>query len=798
MAIRGRLLIIFLLGQASFITAADAPAKSYVIQTVAGSDSTGDGGSALAAQFGQTEGIAVDAAGAIYIADADDNRVRKISADGRIQTVTGTGVAGFSGDGGPAVQALLSHPYGLAVDAAGNLFIADLGNARVRKVSTDGKIQTVAGGGSIVPGGNGDGGPAVLAQLLQPRNVAVDRDGTFYISDFGANRIYQISPAGIITTLAGTGNAGFSGDGSVALLAQLKSPAGLATDLNGALYIADTGNNRIRKVFRGVITTVYNTTGPTGVAIGPSGALYIASTNYFGTSTKAIAGVAPARDVAVDSAGNLYATTGQFVRKVTSAGVVTTVAGSAAPRYFGGDNGPANAGRLHAPAGVAIDDAGNFYIADTANNRVRKVTAAGIISTIAGTGDLAQLNGPRSVAVDQFHNVYVADSGNNAIRKITPDGFISTLATQLNDPEYITSASDGSLYVADTGNNRVLKLTATGVLSTVTQIVGPIGLALDLSGNLFVVSGKRITEITPDGIATVLIDGLFSPRGIGVNGDGDLFIAESGVNVIRRLTPSGVLSIIAGTGQAGFSGDGALAGPAQLNAPQDLAIDAQGNILVADSGNNRVRALTPSAIADVTLGAAIVHAATLAPGPIAPGEIVTIFGSGFIPDQTQLYFDGTPAAIFYSGTSQINALAPSDLTPNALTEIGIVANGVKVADFPAAVVAVQPGIFTVAGGTGQAAATNEDGSINTESNPAERGSIISLYATGEGSDVNVISLKIGGYAAELLYAGPAPGFPGLMQVNARVPAGFLPPGNQPVVLWVGTVATQDGVTIAVR
>lgn len=280
MFIRARFVLFFLPGFAALPAAADSSASPYIIQTVAGSDFAADGASALTAVLSQTEGIAVDSSGAIYVADADGNRVRKITPDGRIQTVAGTGVPGFAGDGGSSTAALLSHPYGVAVDARGDLYIADLGNARVRKISPDGVIRTIAGGGAIVPGGNGDGGPATSAQLLEPRNVAIDPDGTLYISDFGTHRVYRISPGGILTTLTGTGNAGFSGDGGSAQLAQLNSPAGVASDSNGALYIADSANNRIRKVYQGVITTVYSVTGPTGVSMSPSGALYIAASGY--------------------------------------------------------------------------------------------------------------------------------------------------------------------------------------------------------------------------------------------------------------------------------------------------------------------------------------------------------------------------------------------------------------------------------------------------------------------------------------------------------------------------------------
>jgi uncharacterized protein (TIGR03437 family) len=811
--IRTRLLLVSLLGLAPFLAAANPLANSYIIQTVAGSDFAADGPSALAAIFSQTEGIAIDSSGAMYVADANDNRVRKINLDGSIQTVAGTGLAGLAGDGGPSKAALLSHPYGVAVDAQGNLYIADLGNARVRKISPDGTIRTIAGGGTIVPGGNGDGGPATSAQLLEPRNVAVDPDGTLYISDFGAHRVYRVSPGGILTTLAGTGSAGFSGDGGASQLARLNSPAGLASDSSGTLYIADSANNRIRKVYQGVITTVYNVTASTGVAISPTGALYIAASGYFGTQFKAIGGIPSARDVALDRAGNAYATTGQYVHKVTSSGTVSTVAGSGAAPYFGGDNGPAAVARLHAPSGLAVDDAGNWYVADTANNRIRKITAAGIITTIAGTGDagprgdngsatLAQLNGPRSVAVDSQHNIYIADSGNNSIRKITPGGIISTVAVQLGvqlkDPEYVAIDSKDSLYIADAGNGRVLKVTSSGLVSIVMLVLQPSAVTVDGNGNIYVSAAKAISKITPTGALTTVLDGLNSPRGLAVTAAGDLIVADTGANVVRRLSSTGVLSTIAGAGAAGFSGDGLPASAAQLNSPADLVVDLTGTIWIADSGNNRIRTLTPSVIPDVTVPATLVHSATMAPGPIAPGEIVTIFGAGFDPNQTQLLFDGERATVFYVGTGQINALAPADLAAGSITDIGILVDSVKVADVPSQVVSAAPGIFTIGNGTGQAAAVNQDGTLNSESNPAARGSIVSLYATGQGQAASAVSLKIGLYAAGLLYAGPAPGFPGLLQINAQVPAGFLPPGIQPVVLSVGSAASQAGVTIVVH
>jgi uncharacterized protein (TIGR03437 family) len=783
-----------------------APAQTYNIRTVAGIDANGDGGPALNALLSQAEGIAVDGTGSVYIADAADNRVRKITPDGKIETFAGTGVAGFAGDGGPDTAALLNQPYGLAVDTAGNVYIADLGNARVRKVSIDGTIQTIAGGGSMVASGSSTI-PAANAQFLEPRNIAVDPNGTVYISDFAANIVYQIA-GGMLSIFAGTGNAGFGGDGSSATQAQLKAPAGLASDGAGNVYIADSGNNRIRKVSHGIISSIFTTIAPTGVAITSGGTLYIASAGYFGTQFAGIGGLTPAVDVAVDKSGNVFVTEMLYVREISKTGT-NLIAGTGAPRFFGGDGGPATEARLHVPSGLTQDSAGNWYIADAANHRVRKIDLSGVITTIAGTGTpgingdnglaaQAQLNGPLSVAADSRGDLYVADTGNNALRKITPGGMISTVSTQLNVPSYVAVGPDQSVYVADTGNNRVVRFTPSGMASTVIQALAPSAVMVDAQGNVYVSTQSGVSKLSSIGALTTVLDRLKVPRGLGLAANGDLLICETGANVIRRVPQPGGSVIIAGNGVAGFSGDSGVATSAKLNTPEDIAIDATGQIWIADSANNRIRVLTPSsAPAQTTAAMTLVNAASMAGGPIAAGEIVSIFGAGFVPDQTQVMFDHQPATTFYVGANQINALAPAQFTANS-TEISIAVNGINLADWTANVTGSSPALFTLSGGTGQAAATNEDGSVNSPANPAQRGSIVTFYATGQGSAPAVIALTVGNYPAELLYAGPAPGFPGLMQINAQIPGGFLSPGVQPVVLTVGPAASQSGVTIALQ
>lgn len=816
---------------AAALSGAAQPVGSYTINTVAGSDWVGDGGPATSAILIQSQGMVMDGAGNLYIADAGDHRVRRVSASGVIQSVAGTGIFGFSGDGGPAVQAQLNSPYGLALDTQGNLYIADLGNARVRRVSADGNITTVAGGGALPAGGANNGTVATMLALQSPRNLAFDASGNLYISDFGAAQVYQVSPQGSLVTFAGTGVAGASGDNGAAILAQLNHPAGLAFDAKGALYIADSGNHLVRRVAQGLITSYARASTPTGLAFDGSGNLYIADTSAGDIAVIPAAGTAspiavPALDVAYSSGMGLYASTGTLV-VAAAAKVPVAVAGGGNLAH--GDNGPATLARLNHPAGVSTDAAGNIYIADRDNNRIRQVAPSGTITTIAGTGVAgnsgdggaaiaAELNQPASVTVDASGNLYIADTGNARVRKVTPDGNIAA-ATDLGliSPVYAIADSSGTLYIADAGAGKILTAGSNGVPATlVSGLTSPRGLALDGQGNLYFTDAgaARVASLSPGGTVTSIGSGWNVPRGVAVDSAGNVWVADTGLQQIIQVGAGGGTTVIAGSGTAGFSGDGGAAATAQLGFPWDIALAAGGVALIADLENNRIRSLTPPAAATqtqtssaTTSGAAspatpvpgdvtIVNAASFVPGPVAPDMLLLIQGSGLSPTQipdTTIAFGSNPARIISADASGIEVLAPAVIAGSTSVPIEILYQNAVIASVPVAVASEAPGLFT--GSAGQAAANNSDGSVNSQANPAARGSIVALYGTGLGIAGDPVTVSIGNYPAQVLYAGPAANYPGLFQINAQVPSGYAPTGDLPVVVTVGTSPTQTDVLL---
>jgi len=922
-----------------------------IITTVAGGQGqagfAGDGGPATSALLTNPTGIAIDRSGNLYIADRANNRIRLVTAStGIITTIAGSSKTGFTGDGGPAAQATLTLPTGLAFDSSGNLYIADSNNWAIRKISTSGIITTVAGTGQ--PGSGGDNGPATKAQLSGPQGIAVDASGNLYIVDSGNQRIRYVNAAGTIVTIAGSGAAGFSGDGGAAISAQFSSPMGIALDASDAVYVADLDNNRIRRfTVGGAINTFAGTTR----SIGDGGPSIQARLN------------AP-WSIAVDSTGNLYIAdrSDNRVRKVTPSGTIATLAGNGQNGY-GGDGGPSTMAILNTPNGIAVDSAGNLYIADAGNNRIRRVSAStGIITTFAGSGGYsytgpgtggdggpataATLTYPGAVAVDGLGNVYLTDVVQSntspaalAIRRVTADGKINTwvggnpapgfsgdggppLEAQLSTGINIAGGSDGSLYIADQGNNRIRK-------------VDPAGAAINT------IAGNGNASNSGDG-GPALSAGVSGPWSVLVDAAGNLYIGD--IPVVRKVSPGGVIGTYAGTGRYAFSGDGGPATSASLTGMPGLALDTGNNLYMVDAGNRRIREVQPAASPATALSATSVTfnlaaagstattqtfaltnsgqgtlnwaaAATTTAGgawlsvspaigsvvagqpgttltvtanpvslsagdyygeiqvtspsaashvqivtvrltvgtageappqvaaggvlnaasyslqtPVAPGSLVSIFGSGFtdaaglqvateypwptVLGTTTVTVGGESAPIYVATAGQINAMMPFDLPVNAILPVVVTRGNAVSAPQPVSVVSSQPGVFTQTAngqGIGVVVIVNPDGSETEVGGAisAKAGDVLAIYCTGLGDvsptevagfpaspsplaqAIDTVTLTIGGVNAQVLFAGPTPGFTGLYQVNAIVPSGIAPSQQVPLVL------SQDGRTSSV-
>ncbi|HEX6430619.1 MAG TPA: T9SS type A sorting domain-containing protein [Niastella sp.] len=551
---------------------------------------------------------------------------------------------GTIGDGKPATEIGIALTdaltEGIAIDAAENLYILDMANVRIRKVSAaTGIISTYAGNGSVTP--SGDGGPALTAGLGYVSAMTSDRAGNIYFSLSGSIRKIDAATS-IITTIAGTGTFGFSGDGGLAINAQIQGGRALTVDTFGNIYLTQT--NRIRKIT--AATGIINTIAGTGI-LGNSG-----------DGGPAInAQLAGAWALTTDNAGNLYMAeySGNVIRKVTAAtGIITRYAGTGTLVGFGGDGGLATAAQFNRPYAIATDAAGNLYLSD--NNRIRKINAAtGIINTIAGngpgttTGDggdasFASFSDLRHLVLSPAGNVYVNDYKHHVIRKITAAtniisnhcgnysrgvsgiGGLASLA-QLYQSFYISVDRPGNIYMSDYHNHKIYRIeAATGIINTIAgtgnqglnhgnggpataaNIVAPTGVVTDTSGNFyFIENGMAVRKVN---IATGIITHVAGGIQYGYSGDGgpatsalfnranalaldkagNLYISDRDNHVIRKISAAtGIITTVAGSGTAGLSGDSGLATSATLNQPSGVAVDRSGNIYIADRYNSLIR-----------------------------------------------------------------------------------------------------------------------------------------------------------------------------------------------------------------
>jgi sugar lactone lactonase YvrE len=683
----------------------------------------GTGGPAAAATLNGACGAASVSAGDLVIADTFVERIQVVAAHtgtsygqamtrGHIYTVAGIGTQGYSGDGGPATGAKLNRPQDVIVDGAGNLVIADTSNFRIRVVAertgefygqamTAGDIYTIAGTGRA--GFSGDGGPAASAQLSEPHWLTMDGAGNLVIADSGNERLRvvaghtgtfygQAMTAGDIYTVAGDGSFRFSGDGGPALRAGM-NPTGVAVDGAGNLVIADDENERVRVVadstgtFYGQAMTagdVYTVAGDGIQGFSGDGGAATGAEVHFPVG------------VAVDNAGNLViadennlrlrvvaAHTGTFYGISMTIGDIYTAAGNGQTTVFSGDGGPATSAQLDSPGGLTLDHAGNAVIADTNNNRIRVLAAhtgtfygqamtAGDIYTVAGksrggfSGDggpatSAQLSNPEEASVDGAGNLVIADSGNERIRVVAErtgtfygramtagdiysvagngtegfsgDGGPATSA-EFSIPHDVSADGAGNLVIADSFNYRI---------RVVAERTGRFYGQAMTAGDIYTVAGTGQGGFSGDGgpaVAATVND----PCWVTIDSTGNLVIADTfnfRIRVVAERTgtfygqamTAGDIYTVAGTGQQGFSGDGGPAIDAQVKQVCSVMPDAAGNLVIADTFNNRIRVLAERS------GTFYGHAMTV-------GDIYTVAGNG----HSGFYGDGGPAAA--AGLSQ--------------------------------------------------------------------------------------------------------------------------------------------------
>ena len=659
-----------------------AHAQPLLITTVAGYAGKGStDGVGSGALFFNAQGVAVDAAGNVYVADSGNNTIRVISPAGVSSTLAGT--AGVSGSAdGIGTNALFNQPSGIALDHATNIYVTDYGNSTIRRITPFGQVTTIAGQAGVTGSSNATGTGALF---FHPMGIAVDSSTNLYVADYGNHLIRKISPTLVVTTLAGSGVVGFNNATGTA--AQFNEPEAVTVDTSGNVYVADTGNAVIRKITSGgAVSTFVGSPGvlgstdntgtnalfyqPDGIAISGT-TLYVS--DYFNNTVRTVssggavitlaglAGTTGSTDgtgnaarfwapqgVAVSTTGTIYVadTANSTIRAITSGGVVSTFAGSPSD---GSANGASSTARFYNPRNVALDSSYNVYVADTQNNVIRKITPTGVVSVLAGSngvagsadgvGSAALFAGPQGIAVDGGGNIYVADSGNSTIRKITSGGTVITLAgfagnpgnqdgagtnAQFYNPEGVAVDGGGNVYVADTWNHTIRKLTSGGVSSTLAGLSGtygsfdgtntsarfnfPTGIALDSATNIYVTdyNNNTVRKVTTAGAVTTLAgwagiwgnsDGtntnalFFGPTGISVDASGNLYVIDSGNQTLRKVTISGTNGAVTTVaGLAGVSGSTDGTGTAaEFYYPAGVAVSGAGYVYVADSGNNTIR-----------------------------------------------------------------------------------------------------------------------------------------------------------------------------------------------------------------
>ena len=598
-----------------------------VVSTFAGltGNSGAEDGKGSAARFYQPLDVAVDGSGVVYVADTGNHTIRMITPEGVVKTLAGQ--AGSSGSlDGIGASARFKSPAAVAVDLSGNVYVTDGEDQTIRKITPAGVVTTLAGLSGTSGSANGTG---TMARFNSPAGIEVAPNGNLYVADFGNQVIRRVTPDGVVRTHAGRVGIGGSADGTGST-ARFAAPLGIAVDAAGNVFVSDPGNQNIRKVTStGVVTTVAGHAGTPGNTDGTGSAARF--DNPVG--------------IGADAEGNLFVCEydSYTIRKVTPSGVVTTFAGVSST---GSDDGGTGVARFHHPTDVAVGANGTLVVADLFNRTIRRIAPNGAVTTVAGlagtqgdadgVGSAARFLTPINLAVSGTGEIFVSDQSSSTIRKIATNGLVTTFAGASGQPGSNDGTGEdarfafpfgvevddaGSVFVADIGNSTVRKISPDGVVKTFAgraggnstldgygsnaRFSGPAGIAIGPDGNIFVTEAQGLTirKVSPVGAVTTLAglagepgldDGIgsaarfTSPLGIDVDASGNLFVSEVAAETIRKVTPAGSVSTIGGTPMIYGWRNGAGSG-AQFDSPYGVAVDANGVVYVADYYSNSIR-----------------------------------------------------------------------------------------------------------------------------------------------------------------------------------------------------------------
>jgi sugar lactone lactonase YvrE len=653
-------------------------------------------GTGAGARFAEPGGIAADSAGNLYVADGQNHTIRKITSQGVVTTLAG--LAGERGAlDGPGALARFNDPSAVAVDPAGNIYVADTGNMTIRKITPAGVVTTLAGLAGTIGATNGT---SAGSRFNVPQGIALDGAGNCYVGDTGNSTIRKITPAGVVSTLAGSAGQSGSADGAGST-ARFNGPTGLAVDGAGTVYVADLINATIRKITpAGMVTTLAGVAGSLGFADGMGASARFSWPN----------------GLAFDGAGNLYVADSHngLIRKVAPSGEVTSVAGVLGS--FGPGDGPAAQAHFSLPGYLAVDSAGVIYVADGGNCLIRKITPDLAVSTLAGTpSHFGFMNGagqgaylvPTDLARDAAGNLFVADVF-EGIHKVTPAGVVTTLVvaggSYQPDPaggggesgtlgalSHLAVDASGNVFGYDSHSKNIHKITQDGRVTTFAQAVSSIGgsMAVDSAGNVVFADFDRnaILKISPSGEVTTLAGGAGGagfadgpgssarfnfPRGVAFDAAWNLYVADRHNHVIRKITPDGTVTTLAGMpGTPGFAdGNGSAA---RFNEPIAVAADAAGNVFVSDDRNRTIRRITPDGVVRTVAGTPGVEAdpMTWNPGPL-PGSLpsqswvmslaVTAEGDLLIPSPAGIIQITAPVSVNRGAVPSIRSFTVSPAT----------------------------------------------------------------------------------------------------------------------------------------